>query len=80
MTIDELKSRLKQAGINKKEFARLVGLSYQTVNNWGCSKNIPHWVESWLKLYLQAKHYVELKNKVLQLGICEEDEGAKLAV
>ena len=80
MNIEELKIRLKQAGLNKKEFALLVGLTYQTVNNWGCSKNIPHWVDSWLKLYIQAKHFVELKNKVLQLGICEESESAKLAL
>jgi len=80
MNLDDFKTRLKFAGLNKKEFAEIVGLNYQTVNNWGNSKSIPHWVDSWLNLYIQAKNFVELKNKVLQLGICEESQMAKMAV
>lgn len=72
MKENSIKSLLKQAGLTKKEFAELVGLSYQTVNNWGSSKNIPHWVESWLKLYIKAKKLDELKEVVNKSGLCDD--------
>ncbi len=74
MTKDELKKQLKKAGLSKKEFCEIVGLSYQSVNNWGSSKNIPHWVDSWLELYVESKFYRELKNKIVNSGLCREFE------
>lgn len=72
MTKDELKKNLKKTGMNKRQLAELLGLSYSTVNNWGSSKSIPHWVESWLKLYIEAKEYKELRERMIAAGICEE--------
>lgn len=71
MTQEELKKNLKKTGMNKKQLAQLLGLSYSTVNNWGSSKNVPHWVESWLSLYIEAKEYRELRERMLEAGICD---------
>lgn len=67
-----LKILLKRAELTKRELAGLVGLSYSAVNNWGSSSNIPHWVESWLRLYIQNKNYRELKERIAEAGLCEE--------
>jgi len=75
MEIEAFKEQLKAAHLNKKEFASLVGLSYQAVNNWGCSKNIPHWVESWLELYVRNVRYEELKKALKETGLCGRIEG-----
>lgn len=72
VTQEELKNLLKKTGMTKRRLAEKVGLSYSTVNNWGSSKNIPHWVESWLRLYIEAKEFRELKVKIRESGICRE--------
>ena len=74
MEQEKLKNLLKRANLNKKEFAKEVGLAYQTVNNWGSSKNVPHWVESWLKLYIQTRSFSELREKMKDSGICEDND------
>ena len=53
-----LKDLLKSAELSKKALAEKTNLAYSTVNNWGSSQNIPHWVESWLENYIKAR-YVE---------------------
>jgi len=67
---ERLKEKLKNAGLNKKEFAKLVGLQYQTVINWGSSKNIPHWVDSWLELYAEAQKSMSVKKVIKESGLC----------
>jgi DNA-binding XRE family transcriptional regulator len=44
---------LEEAELTKDEFAKIVELKYTSVNNWGSSQNVPHWVESWMKLYIE---------------------------
>jgi transcriptional regulator with XRE-family HTH domain len=72
MTKEELKKNLKKMGMTKRQLAELLGLSYSTVNNWGNSKNIPRWMESWMTLYLEAKEYRELRKRMVAAGICQD--------
>ncbi len=51
----DFEDKLKEFGINKKEFAELSSLPYQTVMNWSNSKRTPAWVESWLENYRKAR-------------------------
>lgn len=71
MKNEELKDKLRTAGLSKKSFAELVGLKYQTVINWGSSKNIPHWVESWLELYIEAQKSMSVKQAIRESGLCK---------
>ena len=42
----EFKIKLKKASLNKKSFAQIFGLKYQSVNSWGNNgRTIPYWVE-----------------------------------
>jgi len=60
----EFDKLLKIGGFEtKKEFANLFELNPKSVNNWGTSQNIPYWVESWLKNYIELK---EAKDEVIQ--------------
>ncbi len=43
MNRKELIQRLKLLGLNQREFAELIGYSYQTVKQWQ-DKKIPKWV------------------------------------
>ena len=58
---------LKQANLTKKEFCAILNIAYPTVNNWGSSKDIPYWVESWLENYIKSKSYEDIKDKVLEI-------------
>lgn len=63
---------LKNAELSKKEFAVLVGTSPGAVSNWGTSgRDIPYWVESWLKLYIENKECKELK-QLLKETVCDQ--------
>lgn len=55
---------LKQAKINKKEFANLVEMNYTSVTNWASNDNVPRWVRSWLKNYIKAKKLDEVADAV----------------
>lgn len=68
----ELKILLAKANLSKKEFAKMVGISQQSVNNWGSSKNIPYWVKSYLLNYIELRKYKLIKEKIEELGILEE--------
>lgn len=57
MDIKRYKELLKLSRLSKKELAEKTNLAYSTVNNWGSSQNIPHWVESWLENYIKAKFF-----------------------
>lgn len=47
---------LKRAGLNKRKFAELTGLSYGSVTNWGGKdKPVPSWVPSWIDNYIKAR-------------------------
>jgi DNA-binding transcriptional regulator YiaG len=55
MTKDNFNILLKKANFSKTNFAKQFNLTVGTVNNWGSSKDIPYWVESWLQNYIKAK-------------------------
>ena len=64
MEKQEFEKLLMDANFTKKEFAKLFGISHQTVVNWGNGKNIPYWVESWLHNYIELKEAKEHNNNV----------------
>lgn len=68
----ELKILLSQADLSKKEFAEMIGISQQSVNNWGSSKNVPYWVKSYLQNYIKLRKYEEVREKIEALGILKE--------
>ena len=59
-----LKDLLKSAELSKKALAEKTNLAYSTVNNWGSSQNIPHWVESWLENYIKARYFERIVEDV----------------
>lgn len=65
----ELKILLSQANLSKKEFAQMIGISQQSVNNWGSNKNVPYWVKSYLQNYIKLRKYEAIKEKIEELGI-----------
>ena len=67
-----LNERLKTADLSKKELAAIVGLSVGSVNNWGGAQNVPHWVETWLNLYIENKSYKDFKDMLKKSGLCED--------
>lgn len=73
MTNDEFEKKLKEIKLTKKEFARLVDVSYGGVVNWGRStQTIPNWVKSWLELYKENKKFENLKQSIKESGACPE--------
>lgn len=55
MNYKDFEKLLANVGINKKDFANLTELSYQTVMNWQRNDNVPKWVKSWLENYIKSK-------------------------
>ncbi len=62
MTKDEFRELFKEAGFkNKYELAKVLNLSYQSVNNWGSGDTqYPKYLKPFLKYYIKAKAYDEL--------------------
>ena len=58
----EFQSLLKEAKLKKKDLATILGIGQLSVNNWGSSKDIPYWVESWLDNFIKARKFDEAKN------------------
>ena len=69
MTKQEFKELLNTANIRKKELSIRLGIAQSTVNNWGSSKEIPYWIESWLENYILATKFRDVKEK-----ICDKTE------
>jgi hypothetical protein len=53
---------LKDAGLTKKKLAQLLEISPHTVNGWGTTKDIPYWLESWLRNYIKAQTLDSVKD------------------
>lgn len=68
----DLKILLSQANLSKKEFAEMIGISQQSVNNWGSSKNVPYWVKSYLQNYIKLRQYEAIRAKIEELGILKD--------
>lgn len=60
----DFESRLKELGLNKRDFSELCGLGYTTITNWRGFGKTPEWVESYLELYDKARKYDEIKAKL----------------
>ncbi len=60
----EFKSLLKDAGLTKKKLSEMLKISPHTVNGWGTTKDIPYWVESWLKNYIKAQTLDSVKDVI----------------
>ena len=55
MIKEEFDKILKDIDLDRKAFAELTSISYNTVNNWNDNKKpIPNWVESWLSNYKKS--------------------------
>ncbi|QKG29180.1 XRE family transcriptional regulator [Campylobacter sp. RM16187] len=67
MDINKFEEVLKSINLNKKDFAEMTGLAYQTIINWGSTNKVPSWVDTWLDNYIKAKSYEEIKNKVFDI-------------
>ncbi len=61
MTYKEFDNILKTIGLNKKEFAKMVGMSYTSITNWGQKANVPSWVISWLENYIKSSKFDKVK-------------------
>ena len=73
MTNNEFEKKLKEIELTKKEFSRLVDMSYGGVVNWGrATQTIPNWVESWLELYKKNQKFNNLKKSIKESGACSE--------
>jgi len=65
---------LEEANLTKENFANKVGLKYTSVNNCGSSQNVPHWVQSWLELYIENEKCKRLKKALKESGSCDNLE------
>lgn len=55
MIKEEFDKTLKSINLDRKTFAELTNISYNTVNNWNDNKKpIPSWVKSWLSNYKKS--------------------------
>ena len=72
MDYKEFENLLKKINVNKKEFANLVEMSYQTIMNWKNTDNVPKWVKSWLENYIKAKDIDKMADAMKPYIKCEE--------
>ncbi len=71
MSNEEFEKLLKEAELTKKEFSKLVKMSYGGVVNWGREQQtLPNWVESWVDLYIKNRKFENLKRSIKQSGAC----------
>ena len=70
MNYKEFEELLKLNNLNKKEFAKITELSYQTVMNWNHTDNVPKWVRSWLENYRERKRFESVKRTLKESGAC----------
>ncbi|WP_104722794.1 hypothetical protein [Helicobacter mesocricetorum] len=70
MSYNEFDETLEKLGLNKKDFANMVKMSYTSVTNWKQNTEVAGWVDSWLENYAKAKA-LEKITKVLKPYINE---------
>lgn len=63
MDIIAFEKKLNELGLSKKDFANLVGATYNGVVNWNSKGETPKWVESWLDNYKYKKFYELMKTE-----------------
>ena len=64
MNYKDFEELLNEIGINKKEFASITELSYQTVMNWNNIDSVPKWVKSWIDNYKSKKKFEKIKELI----------------
>ncbi|WP_249321669.1 MULTISPECIES: XRE family transcriptional regulator [unclassified Campylobacter] len=65
LTRDEFNNLLKSASLSKREFCDIIGLNYNSINNWGSGDiKVPEWVESWIENYKFKSRFHEVKEIV----------------
>lgn len=51
MSADEFENKVRELNMSKKDFAKLVKLSYSAIISWREKENIPAWVDEFIKYY-----------------------------
>jgi DNA-binding transcriptional regulator YiaG len=64
----EFNELLENAELSKEDFSKKVGLQYRSVNNWGTgAQKVPHWVDSWLELYVENNRCKKIKKMIKEI-------------
>ena len=75
MTNETFEIKLKEVGLTKKKFSKIVDMSYGGVVNWGReSQTLPNWLDSWLELYAKNVRFEQLKQSIKESGACDHGE------
>ena len=74
MNKEEFNDLLKKAGLNKKDFANVSNVPYNTIKMWGIDRNIPAWVKPFLENYIKAKRFETAKKALCDEPIKGDDE------
>ncbi|MDD5053585.1 MAG: hypothetical protein PHO27_12690 [Sulfuricurvum sp.] len=71
MLLSDFKALLKSLNMNKKEFAKLVKMSYGTVNSWGVEgrAEVPDWVEPFIANYIKAQKLDAIEKIIQDKGV-----------
>ena len=64
MTNADFENKLKELGLNKRDFSELCGGSYNNIAGWKQKGKTPNWVEGYLEFYDKARKYDEIKAKL----------------
>ena len=65
MLKEEFDDYLNELGLDRKTFAELSHVSYNTITNWNDNKKpIPSWVKSWLDNYKKAKVFDKIVKEI----------------
>jgi len=65
MLKEEFDYCLDELGLDRKTFAELTQVSYNTITNWNDNKKpIPSWVHSWLDNYKKAKALDDIAKEI----------------
>ncbi|EAI7269768.1 hypothetical protein B0619_07285 [Campylobacter lari] len=60
----KFEKKLQELKLNKKDFAKIVGMPYQTLMNWKSKGETPIWVDTWLLNYEKAKVLDEISKSI----------------
>ncbi|WP_024786794.1 MULTISPECIES: hypothetical protein [unclassified Lebetimonas] len=65
---EEFNNLLQKIGLNRKEFAELSKVPYNTVKMWGIDRKVPSWVKPFIENYIKAKKFETAKK-----ALCENN-------
>jgi len=72
LTKEQFNKRLKELDLTQKDFAKISGIPYSTINNWGYTSKdktiaVPLWVKSFLEYYEKSLKYDYLTKEVFNI-------------